>query len=148
MGVALESLKPAAKSRLHVFIATSEIHRKYKLNKAKEEILRIATQSVRYARQRIGEVEFSPEDASRTEPEFLYQVLESVIKAGATILNIPDTVGYTTPFEFGALIKGIFDRVPNINKAIISVHCHNDLGLAVSNSLAAVKFGARQIECT
>ncbi|HTL69943.1 MAG TPA: 2-isopropylmalate synthase [Candidatus Eisenbacteria bacterium] len=148
MDVALESLKPAAKRRLHVFIATSEIHRKYKLNKAKEEIVRIATQSVKYARKRIGEVEFSPEDASRTEPEFLYQVLESVIDAGATVLNIPDTVGYTTPFEFGSLIKGIFDNVPNIRKAIISVHCHNDLGLAVANSLAAIKFGARQVECT
>ncbi len=148
MDVALDSLKPAKKSRLHVFIATSEIHRRYKLNKAKEEILRIAAESVRYARNRIGEVEFSPEDASRTEPPFLYQVLEAVIDAGATVLNIPDTVGYATPFEFGNLIKGIFDNVPNIQKAIISVHCHNDLGLAVANSLAAVRFGARQVECT
>ncbi len=146
--VALDSLKPAKRSRLHVFIATSAIHRQYKLNKAKHEIIRIATESVKYARNRIGEVEFSPEDASRTEPEFLYQVLESVIDAGATILNIPDTVGYTTPFEYGNLIKGIFDNVPNIQKAIVSVHCHNDLGLAVANSLAAIKFGARQIECT
>ncbi len=148
MDIALEALKPASRSRLHVFIATSEIHRKYKLNKAKDEIVRIATESVRYARNRIGEVEFSPEDASRTEPPFLYQVLESVIDAGATILNIPDTVGYTTPFEFAELIKGIFENVPNIHKAIISVHCHNDLGLAVSNSLAAIRSGARQVECT
>lgn len=146
--IALESLKPAKRSRLHVFIATSEIHRKYKLNKAKDEIVKIAASAVRYAKNRIGEVEFSPEDASRTEPDFLYQVLESVIDAGATVLNIPDTVGYTTPFEFGSLIQGIFNHVPNINRAIISVHCHNDLGLAVANSLAAVKFGARQVECT
>lgn len=148
MDIALDSLKPAKNGRLHVFIATSEIHRKYKLNKAKDEIVRIATQAVKYARNHIGEIEFSPEDASRTEPEFLYQVLESVIDAGATVLNIPDTVGYTTPFEFGTLIQGIFANVPNINRAIISVHCHNDLGLAVANSLAAVKFGARQVECT
>jgi len=146
--VALDCLKPAQNSRLHVFIATSEIHRRYKLNKAKDEIVKIAASMVRHARQRIGEVEFSPEDASRTEPPFLYQVLEAVIDAGATILNIPDTVGYTTPFEFGDLIKGIFENVPNIHKAIISVHCHNDLGLAVSNSLAAVRSGARQVECT
>ncbi len=146
--VALDSLKPAKNSRLHIFIATSEIHRKFKLNKAKDEIIRIATSSIKHAKQRIGEVEFSPEDASRTEPPFLYEVLEAVIDAGATILNIPDTVGYTTPFEFGNLIKGIFENVPNINKAIISVHCHNDLGLAVANSLSAIKFGARQVECT
>ena len=146
--VALDSLKPAKDSRLHVFLATSAIHRQYKLNKAKDEIIRIATAWVKYARQRIGEVEFSPEDASRTEPQFLYQVLEAVIDAGATVLNIPDTVGYTTPFEFGNLIKGIFENVPNIDRAIISVHCHNDLGLAVANSLSAIKFGARQVECT
>lgn len=146
--VALDSLKPAENSRLHIFIATSEIHRKYKLNKAKEEIIRIATECIKYAKGKVGEIEFSPEDASRTEPEFLYEVLEAVIKAGANVLNIPDTVGYTTPFEFGNTIKGIFDNVPNINKAMISVHCHNDLGLAVANSLAAIKFGARQVECT
>ncbi|MGH7198261.1 MAG: 2-isopropylmalate synthase [Candidatus Omnitrophota bacterium] len=148
MDVALECLKPAASSRLHVFIATSAIHRKYKLNKAKEEIVRIATEAVKYARNRIGEVEFSPEDASRTEPAFLFEVLEAVIDAGATVLNIPDTVGYATPYEFGNLIKEIFENVPNINKAMISVHCHNDLGLAVANSLWAVKNGARQVECT
>jgi len=148
MDVALDCLKHAKQSRLHVFIATSEIHRKFKLNKAKDEIVKIATWAVKYARERIGEVEFSPEDASRTEPEFLYQVLEAVIGAGARVLNIPDTVGYTTPFEFGQLIKGIFENVPNIDRAIISVHCHNDLGLAVANSLAAVRNGARQVECT
>ena len=148
MDVALDSLKPAGNGRLHVFLATSAIHRQYKLNKAKEEILKIAAWAVRYAKDRIGQVEFSPEDASRTEPDFLYQVVEAVIAAGADVVNIPDTVGYATPFEFGALIKGIFDNVPNIRKAIISVHCHNDLGLAVANSLTAVKYGARQIECT
>ncbi len=148
MDIALESLRPAKNSRLHLFLATSEIHMKYKLNKAEEEILKIAVQSVKYARNKIGEVEFSPEDASRTEPAFLYQVLEAVIDAGATILNIPDTVGYAMPFEYGDLIGGIFQNVPNINKAIISVHCHNDLGLAVSNSLAAIRQGARQVECT
>lgn len=146
--IALECLKPARNNRLHIFLATSEIHRKYKLNKAKDEIIRIAATWIKYARQRIGEVEFSPEDASRTEPPFLYEVLRAVIDAGATVLNIPDTVGYTTPFEFGNLIKGIFENVPNIDKAIISVHCHNDLGLAVANSLSAIKSGARQIECT
>ena len=148
MDVALEALKPAKKSRLHVFLATSAIHRKYKLNKAKEEIVRLASESVAYARKRIGEIEFSPEDASRTEPEFLYEVVEAVIRAGATVINIPDTVGYTTPYEFGKLIEGIFKNVPNMDKAIISVHCHNDLGLAVANSLAAVRNGARQVECT
>ena len=146
--VALDSLKPARQGRLHIFIATSEIHRKFKLNKAKEEILRIAVDSVRYAKGKIGQIEFSPEDASRTEPPFLYQVIEAVIDAGADVVNIPDTVGYATPFEFGNLIKGIFENVRNIHRAILSVHCHNDLGLAVANSLAAVRFGARQVECT
>lgn len=148
MDVALQCLKPAQKGRLHVFLATSAIHRKYKLNKAKEEIVKIASHAVQYAKNRIGEVEFSPEDASRTEPDFLHEVIEAVIDAGATVINIPDTVGYTTPFEFGNLIQGIFKSVPNIDRARISVHCHNDLGLAVANSLAAVKFGARQVECT
>src|SRR3989338_6683994 len=104
MDVALESLKPAKKSRLHVFLATSAIHRQYKLKKAKAEIVHLAVQAGEYARHRIGEVEFSPEDASRTEPDFLYEVVEAVIDAGATIVNIPDTVGYTTPFEYGNLI--------------------------------------------
>ncbi len=148
MNVALDSLKPARNGRLHVFLATSAIHRQYKLKKAKEEIVALAVHAVKYARNRIGEVEFSPEDASRTEPDFLQEVVEAVIEAGATVVNIPDTVGYTTPFEYGSLIKGLFDNVPNIHKAIISVHCHNDLGLAVANSLAAVRFGARQVECT
>jgi 2-isopropylmalate synthase len=148
MDVALEALKPAKKSRLHVFLATSAIHRQYKLNKAKEEIVRLAVEAVKYARKRIGEVEFSPEDASRTEPEFLQEVVEAVIDAGASVINIPDTVGYTTPYEFGKLVEGLFKNVRNIDKAVISVHCHNDLGLAVANSLAAVRNGARQVECT
>lgn len=146
--IALECLKPAKQNRLHIFLATSAIHRQYKLNKAKDEIIRIARQAVGSAAGKVGQIEFSPEDASRTEPDFLYQVIEAVIEAGADVVNIPDTVGYTTPFEFGSLIKGIYENVPNIHKAIISVHCHNDLGLAVSNSLAAIKFGARQVECT
>ena len=103
---------------------------------------------VSYARSLVEDVEFSPEDAARSEPEFLYQVLEAAIKAGATTVNIPDTVGYTTPSEFGALIKGIKENVPNIDQAVISVHGHNDLGLAVANFLEAVKNGARQLECT
>ncbi len=148
MIVALDSLKSAKRSRLHVFLATSAIHRQFKLKKAKEEIVTLAVQAVKFARNHIAEVEFSPEDASRTEPDFLYQVVEAVISAGATVVNIPDTVGYTTPFEYGDLIKGIFDNVPNINKAVVSVHCHNDLGLAVANSLAAIRCGARQVECT
>lgn len=148
MDVALDCLKPAKNARLHVFLATSAIHRKYKLNKAKEEIVRLASEAVRYARNRVAEVEFSPEDASRTEPDFLYEVVQAVVDAGAKVVNIPDTVGYTTPYEFGKLIEGIFHHVPNMDRAIISVHCHNDLGLAVANSLTAIKNGARQIECT
>ncbi len=148
MDVALDSLRPAKKKRLHVFLATSAIHRKYKLKKAKDEIERLAVQAVKYARNRIDEVEFSPEDASRTERDFLYSVIEKTIDAGATIINIPDTVGYTTPYEFKDLIEGIYQNVPNINKAIISVHCHDDLGLSVANSLSAIMGGARQVECT
>ncbi len=145
---AAEALKPASKSRIHVFLATSKIHMRYKLRKAESEILRQAVKAVRYARTFCDDVEFSPEDASRSVPAFLYQVLEAVIAAGAGTVNIPDTVGYTTPHEFGQLIEGIREQVPNINEAIVSVHCHNDLGLAVANSLEAVRHGARQIECT
>lgn len=148
MTVALESLKPAKRKRLHVFLATSAIHRKYKLKKAKSEIERLAVWAVRYARARIDEVEFSPEDASRTEREFLFRIIERTIAAGAKVINIPDTVGYTTPYEFKDLIESIFQNVPNINKARISVHCHDDLGLSVANSLSAVLGGARQVECT
>jgi 2-isopropylmalate synthase len=145
---AAAALAPARKKRLHVFLATSPIHRRYKLRKAREEILRQSVWAVKYAKRYCRDVEFSPEDASRTEPEFLHQVLEAVIRAGATTVNIPDTVGFAIPDQFGALIRGIVDRVPNIHRAVISVHCHNDLGLSVPNSLAAIKHGAGQVECT
>jgi 2-isopropylmalate synthase len=145
---AAKALAPAAKPRIHTFIATSDIHLEYKLKKSRQEVLQIAPEMVAYAKSFVDDVEFSPEDAGRSDPEFLYQVLEAAIAAGATTINIPDTVGYTTPAEFGALIKGIKDNVPNIDRAIISVHGHNDLGLAVANFLEAVKNGARQLECT
>ena len=143
-----KALKPAAKARIHTFIATSDIHLSYKLKKTRAEVLEIAPEMVAYAKAFVDDVEFSPEDAGRSDPEFLYQVLERAIAAGATTVNIPDTVGYTTPAEFGALIGGIKENVPNIDQAIISVHGHNDLGLAVANFLEAVKNGARQLECT
>ena len=143
-----EAVAPAGKPRIHVFLATSAIHRQYKLHKACNEILKQATASIRYARTFCPDVEFSPEDASRTEPQFLAQVVEAAIDAGATTVNIPDTVGYAVPSEFGALIAYLFDKVPNIGQAIINVHCHNDLGLAVANSLAAIQNGARGVECT
>ena len=145
---AAEALQPAAKSRIHTFIATSDIHLQYKLKKTRSEVLSITAEMVAYAKSLVDDVEFSPEDAGRSEPEYLYQVLEQAIAAGATTVNIPDTVGYTTPSEFGALIRGIKENVPNIDQAIISVHGHNDLGLAVANFLEAVKNGARQLECT
>ncbi|NQU38818.1 MAG: 2-isopropylmalate synthase [Lentisphaerae bacterium] len=146
--VCAEAVGAAEKSRIHVFLATSEIHRKYKLRKARSEILKLASTSVAYARTLCPDVEFSPEDASRTERDFLAEVVEAAIDAGATTINIPDTVGFAVPSEFGGLIAYLFDTVPNINNAIINVHCHNDLGLAVANSLAAVQNGARGIECT
>ncbi len=142
------AIRRSKRPRIHVFLATSKIHMKYKLKKAEDEILKIAAWAVKYARNKVGDVEFSPEDASRTEKNFLYRVVEAVVDAGASTVNIPDTVGYTTPFEFADLIKGISANVPNISRAVISVHCHNDLGLAVSNSLAAVLSGAGQVECT
>ncbi|GAA0179379.1 2-isopropylmalate synthase [Clostridium sediminicola] len=145
---AWEAVQYAAKPRIHTFIATSDIHMKYKLKMDEETVIQKAKEMVTYARSLCEDIEFSPEDGSRTRPEFLYRVLETVIDAGATTLNIPDTVGYTTPDEFGAFIKGIKENVKNIDKAKISVHCHNDLGLAVANSLAALQNGADQIECT
>jgi len=145
---AAEAVKPAAKGRIHTFLATSDIHLEYKLRKTRAEVLAIVPEMVAYARSKVADVEFSPEDAGRSDPEFLYQVLEAAIAAGASTVNIPDTVGYLTPSEFGALIKGIKDNVPNIDRAIISVHGHNDLGLAVANFLEAAKNGARQMECT
>jgi 2-isopropylmalate synthase len=145
---AAEALKPAAKARIHTFLATSDIHLEYKLKKTRAEVLAIVPEMVAYAKSKVDDVEFSPEDAGRSDPEFLYQVLEAAIAAGASTINIPDTVGYTMPAEFGALIKGIHDNVPNIDQAIISVHGHDDLGVAVANFLEAVKNGARQLECT
>lgn len=145
---AARALKPATHARIHTFLATSDIHLEYKLKKTRAEVLEIVPEMVAYAKSFVDDVEFSPEDAGRSDPEFLYQVLERAIAAGATTLNIPDTVGYLTPAEFGALIRGIKENVPNIDQAIISVHGHNDLGLAVANFLEAVKNGARQLECT
>lgn len=145
---AAEALKPAARSRIHTFLATSPIHMRDKLRMQPDEVLEAAVKAVRYARQFTDDVEFSPEDAGRSEPDFLCRVLEAVIDAGATTVNIPDTVGYTLPHAFGGLIADLIARVPNADKAVFSVHCHNDLGLAVANSLSAVRHGARQIECT
>lgn len=145
---AAEALKEAKSPRIHTFIATSDIHMAYKLKMTPEQVLEQAREMVKYAKKYCGDIEFSAEDASRSNPEFLYKVFEAVIQAGATTINVPDTVGYTSPEEFAALIRGIKQNVPSIDKAIISVHCHNDLGLAVANSLAAIGAGAMQIECT
>lgn len=145
---AWEAVKDSAKPRLHVFLATSAIHREFKLKMAQDEIVRRTREGVARAKELCADVEFSPEDASRTEHEFLAQVVEAAIAAGATTVNIPDTVGYAIPGEFHDLITMLRREVPNIDQAVISVHCHNDLGLAVANSLAAVKAGARQVECT
>jgi 2-isopropylmalate synthase len=143
-----EAVMPAEKPRIHVFLATSKIHRDFKLKKAQSEILKQATASIKFAKSFVEDIEFSPEDASRTEPEFLAQVVEAAIDAGATTVNIPDTVGYAIPSEFGDVIKNLYDNVPNIGQAVIHVHCHNDLGLAVANSLSAIQAGARGVECT
>ncbi|HTM38638.1 MAG TPA: 2-isopropylmalate synthase [Terriglobales bacterium] len=145
---AAQALEAAVRPRIHVFLATSDIHLQHKLRISRQQCLEQAHEMVRYAKSFCTDIEFSPEDATRTDPEFLFQVLEAVIEAGATTLNIPDTVGYTVPSEFGALIQGIRQRVKGIEKAIISAHCHNDLGLAVANSLAAIASGAGQVECT
>jgi 2-isopropylmalate synthase len=145
---AAAALKPAVHGRIHTFISTSDIHLEYQLRKSRAEVLAIAQEMVAYAKSFMTDVEFSPMDAARSDPEFLYQVLEGAIASGATTINIPDTVGYLTPSEFGAMIKGIKDHVPNIDQAIISVHGHNDLGLAVANFLEAIKNGATQLECT
>ena len=148
---AAAAVKPAGKrGRIHVFLATSKLHREFKLGKVQSEILRLAVDGVKRAKSYVDDVEFSPEDGSRTEPEFLVQVCQAVIAAGATTVNIPDTVGWAVPEQFGELIKHLHDAVPEFKsgKAVISVHCHNDLGLAVANSLAAVHAGAQQVECT
>jgi len=145
---AWSALKDAEKPRLHVFLATSAIHRQYKLNMAKEEIIRTAVEGVKIARDLCEDIEFSPEDASRTEPEFLAEVVAAVVAAGATTINVPDTVGYTVPEEFFEVFQYLKRHVPGIDNVVLSVHCHDDLGMAVANSLAAVRAGARQIECT
>ena len=143
-----EALKGAGRTRIHTFIATSPIHMQKKLRMTPDQVVERAVHAVRLARQFTDDVEFSPEDAGRSEVDFLCRVLEAVIDAGAGTVNIPDTVGYNVPEQFGGLIRMLRERVPNADKAIFSVHCHNDLGLAVANSLAAVANGARQVECT
>ena len=143
-----EAIRPAPKKRIHTFIATSDIHLKHKLRKTRKEVLCIVPEMVSYAKSLVEDIEFSCEDASRSDPEFLYEVIQQAITSGATTINIPDTVGFTTPSEFGKLIFDINKNVPNIDEAIISVHGHNDLGLAVANFLEAAKNGARQLECT
>ena len=143
-----EALKVADQFRIHTFIATSDIHVSNKLKKTQEDIVEMAVAAVKHAGRYTNDIEFSCEDAGRTHIDYLCRMVEAVINAGATTVNIPDTVGYTTPTEFGGIIKQLFNRVPNIDKATISVHCHNDLGLAVANSLAAVENGARQVGCT
>jgi 2-isopropylmalate synthase len=143
-----EAIGPAERGRIHTFIASSPLHMKYKLQMEPDTVHEAVIDSVSYARKFTDDVEWSAEDASRSDHDFLCRCIESAIKAGAGTINIPDTVGYAMPDEFGALLATIFDRVPNIDKAVVSVHCHNDLGLAVANSLAAVNAGARQVECT
>lgn len=146
--VAAEALKPARRARLHTFIATSPLHMREKLHLEPAAVLERAVAAVKRARQHTDDVEFSPEDAGRSDLDFLCQVVEAVIDAGARTINVPDTVGYTIPHQFGSLVGKLIERVPNSDKAIFSVHCHNDLGLAVANSLSAVLHGARQVECT
>lgn len=143
-----EALQGAARSRMHLFIATSPIHRERKLQMSREQVLEAITSMVGYAKDFFDEIEFSPEDATRTEPEYLFEALSTAVQAGATTLNIPDTVGYATPDEFEALISSIDKNVSRPDDVVISVHCHNDLGLATANALAGVRGGARQIECT
>ena len=145
---AWQAVKGAKRPRIHVFLSTSDYHLKLQLKMTQAEALKLAVDMVKRAKKYTGDVEFSPMDATRTQLPYLCKVVEATIAAGATTVNIPDTVGYTTPEEFGKFISGIFENVPNIAKAVISVHCHDDLGMAVANSLAAVKAGARQVECT
>ncbi|MBA7647500.1 2-isopropylmalate synthase [subsurface metagenome] len=145
---AWEAIREAKRPRIHVFLSASDIHLFYQLKKTREEILEMSRDMVARAKGYTDDVEFSPMDATRTEPTYIYQILEAVIAAGATTVNIPDTVGCAIPQEFGDLIEGILNNVSNIDKAVVSVHCHNDLGLAVANSLEAMRRGARQVECT
>lgn len=145
---AWEAVQYSDSPRIHTFIATSDIHMKYKLKMTPEEVIERAVAMVKYAKRYCSDVEFSAEDAGRSDPQFLYRIFTEVIKAGATVINVPDTVGYTMPLEFGRLIKNIKENVYGIEKVDLSVHCHNDLGLAVANSLAAIENGATQVECT
>ena len=145
---AWEALKGAEHPRIHVFVSSSDIHLMHGMKKSRDEVLQMAREMVARAKSYTEDIEFSPMDASRTEPAYLYQIVEIAIDAGATTVNIPDTVGYSIPDEFGGLIEGIIQNVPNIDKTVLSVHCHNDLGLSVANSLEAVKRGVRQLECT
>jgi 2-isopropylmalate synthase len=145
---AAEALRGAANPRIHTGLGVSDIHVRHKLRTTRDGALEMGVDAVRYARKFVGDVQYYTEDAGRAEPAYLYQVLEAVIAAGATVVNIPDTTGYTTPAEFGALIEGIVEHVPNIDQAIISVHCHNDLGMATANTLAGIAYGARQVEVT
>ena len=143
---AAEALKGAHRPRIHTFISSSELHLLHQMRRGQEEVLNIAVEAVKLARRHTDDVEFSPMDASRTEPSFLHAMLEAVIKAGATTVNIPDTVGYSVSSEFAAAVRGVLENVPNIHKAVVSVHCHNDLGMAVGNTVAAIEAGARQVE--
>ena len=145
---AADAIKHAKQPRIHTFLATSPIHMQYKLKMSEDQVLQQAVAAVKLARQFTDNVEFSPEDGGRSEIDFLCRVIEAAIEAGASTINIPDTVGYTLPSEFGAIFKQVIERVPNSHRAVFSAHCHNDLGLAVANSLAALDNGARQIECT
>jgi len=143
-----EAVKGAEHPRIHIVLSSSDIHLFYQLRKSRQEIMEMSCNTVARAKKYCDDVEFSAMDASRTAPEYIYEILEAVIDAGATTVNIPDTVGYAMPDEFGNLIEGVFKNVPNIDRAVVSVHCHNDLGLAVANSLEAIKRGARQVEGT
>ena len=143
-----EALRGAKHKRIHTFIATSSIHMKYKLRMSPRQVLSSAVEAVKMAKQFAPEVEFSPEDASRSDLAFLCEVIQAVIERGATVVNIPDTVGYSTPHDFGTLIRRIRENVPHLDKTTLSVHCHNDLGMATANSIAGIKAGARQVECT
>lgn len=145
---AWEAIRETAKPRIHTFIATSDLHLKYKLKKNHREVLADAVWAVRYAKSLCEDIEFSCEDASRSDINFLCEIVEAAIDAGAVVINLPDTVGYSVPDEYGGMFRQIRERVPNINNALLSAHCHNDLGLAVANSIAAIQSGARQIECT
>ncbi|PKO51665.1 MAG: 2-isopropylmalate synthase, partial [Betaproteobacteria bacterium HGW-Betaproteobacteria-21] len=143
-----EAIRPAARGRIHTFIATSPIHMEKKLRMTPDQVVEQAVKSIAWAREYTDDVEFSAEDAGRSEIDFLVRIFDAVIKAGATTINVPDTVGYNVPEQYAATMRTLIERVPNSDKVIWSVHCHNDLGLAVSNSLAAVMVGARQVECT